>query len=129
VRTLIPMIILAACGTTTSQVKSGKAWKDARPSDYPATHEQVVASISNFCQYRDFQMSWNDDQSYLEAYRRADKLGEQSVELHVRIEAAPVAGMTRVTAISGRSSGLVWKGRFMHERLQNHLRKDYPPQQ
>ena len=121
------VLLLAACSTTTGDVQSGEAWANARPSDYPASHDEVVASITSFCSARDFQMAWDADQALVKAYRRGDDIGEQSIELHVRVEPAPAAGYTRVTAISGRSAGIQWKGRYVHERLHKQLRADFPP--
>lgn len=122
------MVMVAACGTTTGQVQSGEAWGKARPSDYEARHDEVVTAVTDFCAKRNFQMSWNSDQTMLQAYRKGDDIGEQSIEMHVRLEKAPAEGYIRVTAISGRSAGIQWKGRLVHERLHKQLRVDFPPQ-
>lgn len=112
---------VAACGKTASQVRSGEAWSDARPADYKASYQEVIAACEQFLDDREFRIEYNDDRSYLKCHRKGDSLGEQSIELHIKIEAAPAVGFTRVTAISGRSSGVVWKGRHMDERLHKHL--------
>lgn len=113
--------MLAAC-TTTKDVRSGRAWEDAKPADYSATKEQVVAEVSKFMSGRGYHMKWADDQSFVRGYKRGDSPVDQNIELHVKIESSPVAGMTRVTAISGRSLGVEWKGREVHERLHAVLR-------
>jgi len=112
---------LAAC-TTAKEVRSGAAWRKARPSDYEASAEDVLREVEVFLAERNFLIEYGEDKSYVKAYRPGDDPIEQNVEMHVRIEPGPGAGLTRVTAVSGRSLGIEWAGRRMHERLHNHLR-------
>ena len=120
--TLVALFAFAvACGKTSTQVRSGEAWADARPADYSASKDEVVRACESFLNARNFRVEYNADKSYLTCFKKADDLGEQSIEMHIKIEPSQAAGMTRVTAISGRSSGVVWKGRYTHERLHKHL--------
>ena len=114
--------LLAAC-TTTKTVRSGRGWKHAKPADYKATKEQVLQEVDNFLRARNYRITYNAEKTYVQAYYRGDNPVEQNIEVHVKIDDGPTDGLTRVTAISGRSLGIEWKGREVHERLYRHLRQ------
>lgn len=116
------LLALAAC-TTTKTVRSGRGWADAKPADFKATKADVLREVEGFMKARDYNITYNPDKSYVKGYYRGDNPVEQNIELHVKIADGPSDGLTRVTAISGRSLGIEWKGREVHERLYTHLRR------
>ncbi|MGQ0612308.1 MAG: hypothetical protein ACT4PV_00960 [Planctomycetaceae bacterium] len=118
--------MLAACSSTTKDVRSGSAWDDAKPGIYPASAEAIRREVKLFFNERRFQLT-EEGETLLKAYRAGRDLAEQNIEMHVRIEPGPTEGTTRVLAISGRSAGVEWFGSTMHDRLHDHLRSVYPP--
>lgn len=122
---LFAALALVACGPTTKEVRSGEALKKARPSDYRASKEEVLALVTSFLTDRNFQIEFNADKTLIKAYRKGDDALEQNIEVHVRIEPGPAEGLTRVTAASGRSLGAVSRERQMAERLQDNLRANF----
>jgi hypothetical protein len=122
---LLAALVLAACGPTTKEVRSGEALEDARPADYKATKEEVLKLVDSFLTDRDFKVEYNADKSFIKAYRKGDDALEQNIEVHVKIEPGPAEGLTRVTAASGRSLGAVSRNRQMAERLQDNLRGNF----
>ncbi len=115
-------LLAAACSSTTDDVRSGRAWEEAQPADYRATHDEVADAVLKFMTERDFTNTVNADRSFIKAYRKGTGAVEQNQNIQVRIEPGTAAGMTRVTAIAGRSLGLAGDKRSMDTRLHNYLR-------
>ncbi len=118
--------LLAACGSTTTDVRSGRAWDNARPADYRASREDVIREVESYLATTGYRIEYAEaDKSFLKAYRAGTSVTEQNIEVHVRIAAGTAEGTTRVTAISGRSMGVEWAGRHVHDRLHEHLRATF----
>ena len=62
---------------------------------------------------------------FIKAYRKGTAVGEQNQNIQAKIEPGAAAGMTRVTAIAGRSLGIAGDKRSMVTRLHNYLRSLY----
>jgi len=123
--TCLAAALLAACGSTTKDVRSGRAWDDAKPSDYRATRDEIADAVVKFVTDRDFTYTVNEDRSFIKAYRKGTGPTEQNQNIQVRVEPGSAAGMTRVTAVAGRSLGIVSDRRSMVTRLHNYLRSTY----
>ena len=119
----VGLALLVGCSSTTKDVRSGRAWEGARPADYKATADEVLREVEKFLSERDYQIRYEDGKTLVKAYKSGDDPLEQNIEVHVRIDARPEQGITRVTAISGRSIGVEWQGRRVHDRLQTRLRE------
>ncbi len=120
---IIMAALFAACGSTTTDVRSGRAWDNARPADYRAPREDVIREVESYLTTTGYRIEYVEaDKSFMKAYRAGTGVTEQNIEVHVKIAPGTAEGTTRVTAISGRSMGVEWAGRHIHDRLHEHLR-------
>lgn len=115
--------LLAGCGSSLHGVRSGRAWKNARPSDFKAIPADVLAVVERFLSDREFEITYAEEESLVKGFRPEDRRFGKDVALHVRIEPGPKPGLTRVTAITG---GAKREDRYHHARLIEELRETFP---